>query len=189
MLLVFIGNLPSLRFGQFNLVTKSLARGQAGHELLLAQPILRAAKEGEADEPAYLQLPPVVLHCDGALIDLATVRIEDPAAGPAVVIFLEIPKNAKSDQRLAFQLALTTVAPGYRVVRIRVDEFLDSPVQFALLLPDAHHRRFLARDVVDGLPSANGRGLGSGWGGWFSMRAQCAHWRQKHRNAYTHKDT
>jgi len=158
-----------------------VALGQAGYELLLAQPILRAAKEGEADEPAYLQLLPVLLHCDGALIDLAVVRVEDPAAGPAVVIFLEMPKNAKSDQRLAFQLDLTTVAPGVRVVRIRVNEFLDSPVQFALLLPDAHHRRFLARGV-DGLPSANGRGLGSGWSGWFSMRAQCEHWRQKHRN-------
>jgi len=156
-----------------------VALGQAGYELLLAQPILRAAKEGEADEPAYLQLLPVLLHCDGALIDLAIVRVEDPAAGPAVVIFLEIPKNAKSDQRLAFQLDLTTVAPGVRVVRIRVNEFLDSPVQFALLFPDAHHRRGLARGVVEGRPSANGRRLGIGSDAWFLMVAQCAHWRQK----------
>src|SRR6516165_7688977 len=117
MVFVFIGNPPGWCPGQFNCSAEPGACGQAGRRLLLAQPILRTTMEGEADEPAYPQLLAVVLHCHRALVDLAIVRVENPAARPLVAIFPEVPKNAKPDQRLALQLALTTLAPEVRVFR------------------------------------------------------------------------
>ena len=53
MVLVFIGNRRVYVQDSSIEAQKPWAWGQAGHELLLTQPILRAAKEGEADEPAY----------------------------------------------------------------------------------------------------------------------------------------
>src|SRR5262245_26629386 len=113
---VFMGN-PPVTIRKMQIDHKPAACGQVSHELLVAHPILRAAQEGEADEPAYLELLPAILHYDQGFVHLAVVRVEDLAAGPLVAIFPEIPKHAKSDQWLALQLALTTVAPGVRVFR------------------------------------------------------------------------
>src|SRR4029453_14094012 len=135
--------------------------------LLDTLPGLRATQQGRADVAAHVELLAAVDQLQLGAVDLAVVRIEDVAAFPdglVVAARLHVADDRHADDRLVLAVVGAVLADGV-LRRVGIDDLLDLAGVDATALDDAHQRLLLLGVVVDGLPQARGRRLGSGQAG------------------------
>jgi hypothetical protein len=63
----------------------------AAEDLLVAEPILRAAQQRQADIPTYFQLRPAILDRKKTFVCLAALGVEYGASRPGIAVLLQIP--------------------------------------------------------------------------------------------------
>ena len=63
----------------------------AAEDLLVAEPILRAAQQRHADIPTYFQLRPPILDRKKTFVCLAALGVEYGASRPGIAVLLQIP--------------------------------------------------------------------------------------------------
>lgn len=65
--------------------------------------MLSAAEDGEADVAVDLEDLAAVLEGNGTAIDVADLRIEDVATGPAIAALRHAPQDLEAEDRLVFE--------------------------------------------------------------------------------------
>lgn len=115
--------------------------------------MLGAAEHGDEEVTVQAQLFAAVFKRERGAIDFAGLGIEDLSTGPPAAILHKSRHDLEAHERAVFQVPAAEVAGGMRNRGIK--ELLDGSEELSVLFADLDDARYLARRIVDGLPSAH----------------------------------